>query len=79
MAATEDLKSALRALGGEAEGLDDEQIAERAAKKIYWMRNSIVHYRPAQHDLDLASFDWNILCKSMAGIVLHVYYEVFSA
>ncbi|MCB5177586.1 hypothetical protein [Microvirga lenta] len=78
MAWVGDLKNVLVTLGEDIESLDDDAIASRAARRIYWLRNSIVHYRPAQHAVDLERFDWNTLCEAMAGIILHIYTEVFS-
>lgn len=47
--------------------------ARTAARNIYWLRNSIVHYRPSQHELAFDKFNWNEICATMAAIVLHVY------
>jgi hypothetical protein len=57
---------------------NDELIVDKAAKAIYDLRNSIVHYRPAQRKLDINCYNWPIICKAMAGIVLDVYEAVFA-
>ncbi|TPK49602.1 hypothetical protein FJ492_00450 [Mesorhizobium sp. B2-5-4] len=44
-----------------------------AARSIYWLRNSIVHFRPLQHEVALSRFDWNGICSTMAAIVLDIY------
>jgi len=77
MAAVIDLKSALRSLGENVEQISAELIVRYAARKIYWLRNTIVHFRPAQSKIRLEKFDWNSLCLAMAGMVVHVYDGVF--
>ncbi|KKC31080.1 hypothetical protein [Devosia psychrophila] len=52
-------------------------IVALAARRIYKLRNSIVHYRPSQYDHDLQKYDWVAICRCMATIVLDVYYDVF--
>ena len=52
-------------------------VVAMAARRIYKLRNSIVHYRPAQYAHDLHRYDWVVICRCMATIVLDVYYEVF--
>ncbi|MEC5322504.1 hypothetical protein [Aurantimonas sp. A3-2-R12] len=57
---------------------DDETLVRHSAKAIYWLRNSFVHYRPAQQLVDVESFAWATLSTAMTGIVLDVYEAVFS-
>ncbi len=76
MASPNDLKTTIRAFGENSEG-DIASLVKRAAKKIYGLRNSIVHYRPSQHVVRLDTYNWNSLCISMAGIIHNVYYGVF--
>jgi hypothetical protein len=79
MAGVTELK-AVCGLLSEIDAGDDEQVAaNRAARCIYRLRNSIVHFRPAQHAVDFGKIDWNRLCLHMAVIVLFIYAEVFSA
>lgn len=56
---------------------DSELLADQAARAIYKLRNSIVHYRPAQHRVDMNDYNWTEICESMVGIVLDVYENVF--
>ena len=72
-----DLRTILETLG---DSLPDNQelLVGRAAKAIYGLRNSIVHYRPAQHRVDMESFDWLRICEAMVGVVLDVYEAVFT-
>lgn len=72
-----DLKSILEATSQTAVVQEASNLTGRAAKKIYWLRNSIVHYRPAQHRVTMETFDWVPICKAMAGIVVDVYYAIF--
>jgi hypothetical protein len=77
MAASSDLRQCLHALGDDVTKITEQNLAARAAKRIYWLRNSIVHYRPAQHKVHLDKFDWENICTAMVGIVMHVYVSVF--
>jgi hypothetical protein len=77
MAASSDLHRALLALGESTEGIGEQALVPRAAKRIYWLRNSIVHYRPAQHSVPLDKFDWQGLCIAMVGIIMHAYVSIF--
>jgi hypothetical protein len=56
---------------------DNKNEFSDAAIKIYWLRNSLVHYRPIHHKLDLDILDWNDICSAMAGMVHDIYYRVF--
>jgi len=71
-AAPADLKAILEGLGNSSPD-NQELLVSRAAKAIYGLRNSIVHYRPAQHRVDMESFDWLSICEAMVGVVLDVY------
>ena len=71
-AASPDLKLALHAFG-ESQNCEGSELVNRAAKKIYWLRNAIVHFRPSQHAVKLENFDWSVLCTALAGIVIHIY------
>jgi hypothetical protein len=46
------------------------------ARKIYQLRNALVHYRPFHQRISLKQIDWNRLCESMALLALHVYGEI---
>jgi hypothetical protein len=71
----------LRALGLLLGNIDPKSVPEllpdRVARSIYRLRNSIVHFRPAQHVVDLQKIDWNAVCKQMAIIVTSIYSKIF--
>ncbi len=46
------------------------------AKRIYQLRNSLVHYRPFHHKFSFKEVDWNRLCEAMALLVFHIYGEI---
>lgn len=75
-AVKEDLCSALTAIGAPLPAQADPVLY--ATKKIYALRNSLVHYRPFHHSFDGAAVDWNRLCRAMAGMVLDVYHFIDS-
>jgi hypothetical protein len=54
-------------------------LAGSAARRIYKLRNDLVHYRPAQHEMNFTTIDWNRLCEATAAIVCFIYAEVFKA
>lgn len=56
---------------------DANNVFADAAIKIYWLRNSLVHYRPVHSKIDLDKLDWNEICSAMAGIVHNIYYGIF--
>lgn len=47
-----------------------------AAKKIYQLRNALVHYRPFHQKISFKEIEWNRLCEAMALLVLHIYGEI---
>lgn len=77
-AAEVDLRSIFEATTQFATVMEDMNLATMAAKKIYGLRNSIVHYRPAQHRTPTDRVDWVLLCTAIAGIVVDVYNAVFT-
>lgn len=79
MASEKDLRLALEANNESTDGLDQEKLLRQATKRIYWVRNSIVHFRPSQQRIDLDRLDWNKLCRAMTGIVFSTYVDVFRA
>lgn len=66
-----DLRTILLAMG--ENDLEDGDIVNRATKRIYNLRNSLVHYRPFHQSFHPESMDWNVLCEAVALLVLHVY------
>lgn len=55
----------------------DDQLPQQAARRIYLLRNSIVHYRPSQSMINIDNYEWDAMIQSMAKIVLSVYMKVF--
>ena len=74
----QDLIAILSCLNVASPSSNDEVLVSQAARAIYNLRNSIVHYRPAQHSLNMESYDWLAICDAMVGIVLDVYEAVFN-
>lgn len=56
----------------------DGDRADQATKRIYSLRNSLVHYRPAHAESDHDAYDWNKLSIAMVGLVLHIYQAVIA-
>jgi hypothetical protein len=52
-------------------------LAAAAAKRVYLLRNALVHYRPGQPVQDFDRVDWNAICEAVAGMLPHIYGEVF--
>jgi len=46
------------------------------AKRIYQLRNALVHYRPFNQKFSFKEVDWNRLCETMALLVFHIYGEI---
>jgi hypothetical protein len=46
------------------------------AKRIYSLRNALVHYRPFHRKFSFKEIDWNRLCEAMALLVFHIYGEI---
>jgi hypothetical protein len=77
MAAILDLQSINVLLGDASDDAAPDNIINRAARKIYRLRNSIVHFRPTHSTMVFYGIDWNRICEIMANIVIYVYSEVF--
>lgn len=45
----------------------------RMAEALYGLRNTIVHYRPADDAVQKSDADWNIIVRGMLDIVAHLY------
>jgi hypothetical protein len=45
------------------------------AKRIYNLRNALVHYRPFHRKESTTTVDWNRLCEAMTRLVRHVHVE----
>ncbi|MEJ6847179.1 hypothetical protein V3589_13295 [Sinorhizobium fredii] len=53
-------------------------LVKIATRRVYKLRNSLVHYRPAHAATSHDHFHWNQVCTAMAGIVMDVHEAVFS-
>jgi hypothetical protein len=66
-----DLARLLKALG---EGLkEDNNIQAFAARRVYALRNALVHYRPFHQAYSFDKIDWNRLCEAMSSLVMDFY------
>lgn len=64
----------IRICFGDCEKLDEpRRSAERAAKKVYKLRNASVHFRPAMQGKDIFDVDWNTLIDAMLSVVTALY------
>ena len=64
------LQALLSAMSAELQ--PNSQLELFAAKRLYGLRNAVVHYRPF-HWSRLPSVDWNRLCEALAQLVFDVY------
>ncbi|MGJ4892541.1 hypothetical protein ACQR1Y_30395 [Bradyrhizobium sp. HKCCYLRH3099] len=71
-----DLVSVFDSLG-EQVPTNTNDVATSAAKRIYRLRNGLVHFRPYHHGIDHGAIDWNRLCTTMAIFVFDIYYKIF--
>jgi hypothetical protein len=49
-----------------------------AARRIYKLRNSLVHYRPIHHTIEHRGIDWNELCVTLSLIIRAIYFDIFT-
>jgi hypothetical protein len=54
----------------------DARSEPYVAKRIYQLRNALVHYRPFHRKFSFEEVDWNRLCEAMALLVFHIYGEI---
>lgn len=73
-AVSEDLRAMLSALGTILPEKSD--LVNYTTKKMYQLRNSLVHYRAFHQSFDPDSIDWNRLCEATALMVLHIYSSI---
>ena len=73
-AVPEDLQAIASALNDKIP--DEAGIEAYVARRIYQLRNTLVHYRPFHHKFSFGEVNWNRLCEAMALLVFHVYAEV---
>lgn len=69
----DDMRSIISALGGVMPA--EAKPSTYAAKRVYALRNGLVHYRPFRDGFSADSVDWNALCKALAQVMFHVYDE----
>ena len=55
---------------------DNARSAQCVARRIYQLRNALVHYRPFHRKFSFKAVNWNRLCEAMALLVFHVYGQV---
>lgn len=55
---------------------DSEGVAAVAAKRIYKLRNGLVHYRPIHHTIEYAGINWNNLCITLSLAITDIYFEI---
>jgi hypothetical protein len=73
-ATQEDLETVALALGDRVPPTSRSEAY--IAKRIYQMRNALVHYRPFHRKVSTRGIDWNRLCEAMARLVFDVYGKV---
>jgi hypothetical protein len=73
-AVPEDLLAIVSALNDKAP--DDARSETYVARRIYRLRNALVHYRPFHQRFSFTEVDWNRLCEAMALLVFHIYGEI---
>lgn len=73
-AVTEDLQAIASALNDTMPA--DARSEPYVAKRIYQLRNALVHYRPFHQKFSFKRVDWNRLCEAMALLVFHIYGEI---
>jgi hypothetical protein len=71
-----DLEGVFAALGENLPGADTD-LPQSTAKRIYLLRNSLVHFRPSHQKIDHDQIDWNRLCGTSARIVSSIYQLIF--
>jgi hypothetical protein len=70
-AVSDDLHAVMASLGGNIP--EGARLEAYVAKRIYQLRNALVHYRPFIQRYSPAALDWNRLCEAMALLVVHIY------
>jgi len=70
----EDLEAVLAAL--EETLPEGSNLQTCVAKRIYRLRNAVVHYRPFQQQTFPRKVNWNRLCESMSVLVFGVYSKI---
>jgi hypothetical protein len=58
---------------------DNSNLMDVAAKRVYRLRNSLVHYRSVHTVNTALPVEWNRVCEKLLHVVLHVYWVVDGA
>jgi hypothetical protein len=75
LASEQDLERIVLAFGKKP----GSNLATLAADQIYALRNEIVHYGAGRKSVEIASYDWNVVCGALIGIVYDVFNNAFEA
>lgn len=51
-------------------------LADAAGKRIYALRNSLVHYRPIHQSANHQGMNWNRICELMALVAFYIYSRI---
>lgn len=70
---TTDHCKAIRSHFGDIESIENTKSAERAAKRIYRLRNENVHFRPAMTGDELSEETWDAVICTMLSVVSDLY------
>lgn len=73
LAEERDLRELVQICGGNDA---DTDLAASAAKRIYALRNALVHYRPIHQSINHDAMNWNRLCELMAIVAFYVYTKI---
>jgi hypothetical protein len=73
---TETLKQIFDCLGESRP--DTNTVAMTSAKRIYKLRNNLVHYRPIHHTAEHSEVCWNQLCTTLSLVIREVYFDIFT-
>jgi hypothetical protein len=67
------LKTLCVALGVEAQVENQIARAEQVSKKIYSIRNNVVHYRPVHEVINKTDLEWDAIVSALLGVVESLY------
>jgi hypothetical protein len=76
--ADQDHNAIFAALGEAAPDMNSGSVSAAAGRRIYKLRNDLVHFRPSQVRIDYSMVNWNALCEAAAALVCYIYAEVFA-
>lgn len=58
---------------------DAATVSSSAARRIYKLRNGLVHYRPIHHTIEHSGIDWNELCVTLSLVIREIYFDIFTS